>query len=191
MRVTQIDDGLRTDYVQDVAAPLPQVLTARQGGTVSKYLRGLGLIGEQQGGGSFQYHLPDALGSVRQIADPTGQILLTQRFDPFGGLQQVNGFTASAYGFAGEEQDAKTGQVYLRARTYNPATGRFLQQDPVLGTPNQLRTLHNYAYAFNNPVNYIDPSGQQPPMQRSANTAPVGPCLGYLTHPPRERGFSA
>ena len=54
-RIAQIADGLRTDYVQDIAAPLPQVLTARQGGSVTKYpstlplvvrtgLRGLGLI---------------------------------------------------------------------------------------------------------------------------------------------------
>ena len=47
--------GPHTNYVQDIAAPLPQVLTARQGGSVTKYpstlplvvrtgLRGLGLI---------------------------------------------------------------------------------------------------------------------------------------------------
>jgi hypothetical protein len=37
VRAAQIENGLRTDYVQDVAAALPQVLTAQQGGTVSKY----------------------------------------------------------------------------------------------------------------------------------------------------------
>ncbi|MCP4427967.1 MAG: hypothetical protein GY803_26070, partial [Chloroflexi bacterium] len=42
-------------------------------------------------------------------------------------------------------------------------TGRFLQQDSVLGTPAQPRTLHRYAYSFNNPVNYTDPSGHMPP----------------------------
>lgn len=171
--MAQITNGQRTDYVQDVTSPLPQVLTARNGSATTRYLRGLGLIGEQQAGGSFQYHLPDALGSVRQITDPTGQVLQTRRYDPFGGLQTSTGFAQTAYGFAGEEQDPTTGQVYLRARTYNPETGRFLQQDPVMGTPNQPRTLHNYAYSFNNPVNFVDPSGQQPPTQRSANTAPV------------------
>jgi RHS repeat-associated protein len=143
-----------------MAVPLPQVLTARQGGTVSKYLRGLGLIGEQTGGAGpnaapavWQYHLPDALGSVRQLTDPTGQLLTTQRFDPFGGLMQrtTDNGPLTTYGFAGEEQ-ADSGHLYLRARTYNPQTGRFLQQDPVLGTPNQPRTLHNYAYSFNNPL---------------------------------------
>ena len=89
VRVAQIEDGLRTDYVQDVAAPLPQVLTARQGGTVSTYLRGLGLIGEQRAGtgpmaepATWQYSLPDALGSVRQVMDGQGQLTVGRHYDP-------------------------------------------------------------------------------------------------------------
>jgi RHS repeat-associated protein len=173
-RVAQIEDGLRTDYVQDVALPLPQVLTARQGGTVSRYLRGLGLIGEQQGGtGPFaapavwQYHLPDALGSVRQVVDGQGQVALARHYDPFGGLLATGGNAISRYGFTGEEQDLQRGHVYLRARTYAPATGRFLQQDTVLGTAAQPRSLHRYAYAFNNPINYTDPSGHMPPQAKA------------------------
>ena len=91
-----------------------------------------------------------------------GQVQLARRYDPFGGLETETGLGATPFGFAGEEQD-DSGHVYLRARTYDPETGRFLQADPVLGTPAQPRTLHNYAYAFNNPVNYTDPSGQMPP----------------------------
>jgi RHS repeat-associated protein len=168
VRVAEIVDGLRTDFVQDVASPLPQVLTARQGGSTARYLRGLGLIGEHssgsgQGAGpaTWQYVLPDALGSVRQLTDPTGQVALSQQYDPFGGLLQRATLSEqrSAYGFAGEEQDPDSGLVYLRARSYNPASGRFLQQDPLLGRPNQPGTLHRYAYAFNNPVNYVDPAG--------------------------------
>jgi hypothetical protein len=39
VRVAQIEDGLRTDIVQDVGLPLPQVLTARNGSATSRYLR--------------------------------------------------------------------------------------------------------------------------------------------------------
>jgi RHS repeat-associated protein len=165
-RVAGIVDGLRTDYVQDVGLPLPQVLTARQGGTTSRYLRGLGLLAEQQGSGpaAWSYYLPDALGSVRQVADPTGQVTLTRRYDPFGNLvyQSTNLPISPRYGFAGEEQDPLTGQVFLRARGYAPSTGRFLQTDPLPGIPGQPNTLHRYAYAFDNPVNYVDPAGTLP-----------------------------
>ena len=181
MRIAQIADGIRTDTVQDVNLPLPQLLTAEQGGTTNRYLRGLGLIGEQQGN-AWQYHLPDALGSVRQLTDPQGHVVLAQHFDPFGAPTIVNRKSeiVNRYGFAGEEQDAG-GHVFLRARTYNPETGRFLQSDPVLGTPDQPRTLHHYAYAFNNPVNYTDPSGLMPPgsYNRSANGDGAAPPHNY------------
>lgn len=45
-----------------------------------------------------------------------------------------------------------TGLQYLRARYYDPQTGRFLSRDPLPGG-------HPYAYAGNNPVRYVDPSG--------------------------------
>ncbi|MCP4422038.1 MAG: hypothetical protein GY805_35945, partial [Chloroflexi bacterium] len=72
----------------------------------------------------------------------------------------------------------------LRARTYNPSNGRFLQQDSVLGSPNQPRTLHRYAYSFNNPVNYTDPSGHMPggnpppPPVNNNNTGSLPDVLG-------------
>jgi RHS repeat-associated protein len=172
VRVAQIVDGLRTDYVQDIASPLPQVLSARQGGTMSQYLQGLGLIGEQQGNSptAWQYHLPDALGSVRQIVDVQGNVTLGREYDPFGGLITDAGSASTNYGFAGEEQDPNTEQIYLRARTYAPNTGRFLQQDSVLGQTNQPRTLHRYTYAFSNPINYTDPSGHM--GQKNGGTPP-------------------
>lgn len=46
------------------------------------------------------------------------------------------------------------GQYYLRARFYNPVTGRFLQEDVYRGDG-----LNLYAYCANNPVYYEDPSG--------------------------------
>ncbi|MCP5014177.1 MAG: RHS repeat-associated core domain-containing protein, partial [Ketobacter sp.] len=194
VRVAQVADGIRTDYVQDVALPLPQLLTAEQGGTVNRYLRGLGLIGQQQAGSGlhstgsgqalagdpvWQYHLPDALGSVRQVTNPAGQVTLAQRFDPFGGLETQHGTGNTAYGFTGEEQD-DSGHIFLRARTYNPETGRFLQSDSVIGSPTQPRTLHRYAYGFSNPVNYTDPSGHMPPQAMSLyrnnnRNGPAGP----------------
>lgn len=58
------------------------------------------------------------------------------------------------YGFAGREPDA-TGLIYLRARYYDPDTGRFTQPDP-LGF---IDGINRYAYAKNSPVNFVDPWG--------------------------------
>ncbi len=59
----------------------------------------------------------------------------------------------------GTEGEPDEHLVYLRARTYDPTTGAFLSMDSHPGAMNRPVTLHDYAYANNNPVNVIDPSG--------------------------------
>ena len=55
--------------------------------------------------------------------------------------------------YCGEYYDKETQTIYLRARYYNPAQGRFTQEDPI-------RDGYNwYSYCGGNPVNFIDPTG--------------------------------
>jgi len=58
--------------------------------------------------------------------------------------------------------DSQTGLYYLNARYYNPATGRFLSEDPVGQTSSNALSYNEYAYAENNPVLLTDPSGMVP-----------------------------
>lgn len=62
--------------------------------------------------------------------------------------------------YTGEMYDAETQNYYLRARYYNPSTGSFNRTDPFAGNNLDPQSLHKYAYAHNNPVNMIDPSGK-------------------------------
>ncbi len=50
--------------------------------------------------------------------------------------------------------------MYLRARWYDPATGRFLTRDPYPGLAVLPATQHSYVYVGNNPVNLSDPGGR-------------------------------
>jgi uncharacterized protein RhaS with RHS repeats len=52
------------------------------------------------------------------------------------------------------------GLYYLRARYYNPLTGRFLSHDPEDGKAKDPKTLHKYLYAGGDPVNAEDPKGR-------------------------------
>jgi hypothetical protein len=52
------------------------------------------------------------------------------------------------------------GLYYLRARYYNPNTGRFLSRDPEDGNAKVPATLHKYLYVGGDPVNWIDPTGR-------------------------------
>ncbi|MBC7252109.1 MAG: RHS repeat-associated core domain-containing protein [Anaerolineae bacterium] len=72
---------------------------------------------------------------------------------------------------------------YLRARYYDPTTGRFLTRDPFPGLITNPQTLNPYVYVANNPVNLIDPSGLQgwgpegPPLWAEILAAPFDPGI--------------
>ncbi|MEW5868619.1 MAG: hypothetical protein AB1894_05035 [Chloroflexota bacterium] len=76
-RVTQTMDGDTTTYVLDTAAGLTQVLAKDD----TTYLYGLGRIA-QQGESSTEYFLGDALGSVRQLVDGDGVVMLARSTIP-------------------------------------------------------------------------------------------------------------
>lgn len=52
--------------------------------------------------------------------------------------------------------------VFLRARTYDPDTGRFISRDPLDGVPGESVVANPYHYAGNDPVNKEDPDGLRP-----------------------------
>jgi RHS repeat-associated protein len=99
----------------------------------------------------------DALGSVRQTTTNTGLPLDTFSYDPWGTPQ---GTAPPTFGFTSELQDAGTGLVNLRARWYQPTSGRFTSRDPFAGFNEQPNTLHPYSYGANDPINQVDPSGE-------------------------------
>lgn len=150
-RVSQSVDSTTTTYVLDVATPLTMVLAETTGTSTIRYLHGLGLVA-QSDGMTTEYFAKDGLGSVRQIVDPTNNVLMTQTFDPYGNLYSRDGADEANFGFAGEQTDSN-GLVFLRARYYDPRVGRFLNMDP------SRQEINPYLYALSNPVLHTDPSG--------------------------------
>jgi RHS repeat-associated protein len=85
-------------------------------------------------------------------------------FDPYGNNLGVT--TTATNGTAkwlGQKGYAKgtidpTGYTHIGARDYNPATGRFLSVDPI-GEFTNGQQLNGYAYSYNNPLVFSDPTG--------------------------------
>ena len=154
--------GATTQYVQDLAAPLPLVLRTLTGATThtALYGRGAERLWETSGA-TASWPIPDALGSPRLLLDGQGVATAAPRFDPWGTPQTT---LTTPFGFTGEVQDA-AGLVYLRARWYQPGSATFLSVDsfPEQTGDNFFRnpaSLHPYSYSHNNSVNWTDPTGK-------------------------------
>jgi hypothetical protein len=115
VRLKQSIAGGVTTYTQDMAAPLPVVLQAQTDSTTTQYLYSLGPRPLAQNSTAWEYLLPDALGSVRQIADANGNVTLARSYEPFGTVLTSTGAASSIFGYSGEEVDT-SGLIYLRAR---------------------------------------------------------------------------
>src|SRR5262249_36150112 len=129
------------------------VIRENRGGLDVSYLRGLG-IDETLGQAQALAYMIDGTRSTIGLVDDTGHAVQTFTYDPFG-LTETSGPPDRAhYQFTGRERDADW-LYYYRARYYNPRLMRFLQPDP-LGMRGEANA---YAYARNNPITNIDPSG--------------------------------
>ena len=165
-RVAKIANGVTTQYLVDDLNPTgyAQVVEEVVNGAVERqYTYGLQRISEDQpinGTWTPSFYGYDGFGSVRQLTNVSASITDTYNYDAFGNLLNSTGTTPNNYLYRGEQFDTDLGLYYLRARYYNPQTGRFLSRDPEDGTPYDPKSLHKYLYAGGDPVNAVDPTGR-------------------------------
>ncbi|MBD5455805.1 MAG: hypothetical protein HDR23_04930 [Lachnospiraceae bacterium] len=95
----------------------------------------------------------DEQGSTIYITGRDGAVENCYAYDAFGNSLEKQEGIQNRIQYTGQQYDQETGQYYLRARYYNPAVGRFTQEDTYRGDG-----LNLYAYCKNNPVLYYDPS---------------------------------
>ncbi|MGB3906575.1 MAG: hypothetical protein WBB22_16820, partial [Anaerolineae bacterium] len=100
VRTSKIVAGDTTQYVLDLAATLPVVISD----TEAVYLYGLDIIAQQQA--ERLYYVHDGLGSVRQLLDSTGEVEMNYAYDPFG-VPVVGGEESNPYRFTGEAWDGE------------------------------------------------------------------------------------
>ncbi len=104
------------------------------------------------------YYETDGLGSVTSLSNAAGVSAQTYTFDSFGKQTASSGSLTNPFQYTGRELDSETALYYMRARYFDPATGRFLSEDPVGFSVSK----NFYAYVSNNAVNDIDPAGLGP-----------------------------
>jgi RHS repeat-associated protein len=130
---------------------------------------------------AWHYYATDGRGNVRGLLNSAGTgVEAEYKYTPYGDTVSTSGSLANAIRFSGREYDGETGLYYVRARYYDPTSGRFVSEDA-----GALIDYNRYVYAGNDPVNKRDPSGRScewvetpkqeaPPVARSATASGSG-----------------
>ncbi len=108
----------------------------------------------------YYYH-PNHLGNTAFVTDQNQNITQGFLYAPFGEITteyNVNfgNNTIPKYSFNAKELDEETGMYYYEARYYKPPV--FTSRDPMF---EKYFWMTPYAYFANNPVKYVDPSGEE------------------------------
>lgn len=106
------------------------------------------------------WSLTDNLGSIRNLINSSGAIVDHIQYSSFGQItSESNAAIDFLFAYAGQQLDRETGLQDDGVRYYNPATGRFLSQDPLSFLAGDANL---YRYVGNQPTDLTDPSGLTP-----------------------------
>lgn len=124
------------------------------------YLNGQRIAMEENGKKYFFHN--DHLGSSSVVTDEAGQLVKYLEYQPFGETKLEEGPLSLNQKFTGKELDDSTGLYDYGARLYEPKLGRFISPDTIEPELSNPQSLNRYSYTLNNPLRYIDPTGEEP-----------------------------
>ena len=139
-------------------------------------IHGLAAICVRRNGVDSMYYVhPDRLGSYTHITDSSKQVIRALHFDPWGNVKNdanwltfdsttLSGNLAGTFrfsrGFTGHEHYADLKIINMNGRLYDPVIARFFSPDNFVQAPEFTQSYNRYSYCLNNPLQWVDPSGE-------------------------------
>ena len=135
---------------------------------------------------TMSYIHTDHLGSYCAITNATKKVVQRNYFDPWGNFPPIRltrsgfeieeaeapqdtiswqdlstmNFTLTHRGFTGHEHYLYFKIINMNGRLYDPVIGRFFSPDNIVQLPEFSQSFNRYSYCLNNPLKFVDPSGQ-------------------------------
>jgi RHS repeat-associated protein len=156
-RIGKWTNGTQQWTVYDGANPYADFNSS--GSLTYRYLYGPSSYGffARFDGTNTVWYLRDMAGSVRLLVNTNGVILDQVTYDSYGKiLTESSPTSGDRFKYTGQEWDGEIGLQHNWARYYNPAIGRWTNEDP---TGFNSGDANLYRYVVNNPVTRVDPSG--------------------------------
>lgn len=151
--------GTTTRYVLSILGMSQVLMETNASNTPTNfYVYGpTGLLYRVSPSNQNSYYHYDFRGSTTAITNESQTISHSYSYDPFGKVLASTEADANPFQYVGRYgvQFETTTLTYMRARYYDPTTGRFVSEDPVWH-------LNLYPYADNNPISFIDADGNNP-----------------------------
>jgi RHS repeat-associated protein len=194
-RVAKTAGGQTRHFVYGPEGELTGVYDAATGTAIEEILYFGSVPVATVRGGNLHYIHTDHLGTPRLVTDQNRTVVWSWISDPFGEAapnQDPDGDGTSFVldlRFPGQYFDSETGRHYNYFRDYDPATGRYVQSDPI----GLVGGLNTYLYANANPIRYADPEGLIAPavgaavvgyLRCLAECAVIEAAVGALVCPP-------
>jgi RHS repeat-associated protein len=168
-RVEKNVGGVKTDYVYDLGGRAIAEINGSGSVIREELFAGGKHLGTYTNNATYFSH-GDGLGTERVRSDMTGAACETIQSLPYGDGQSTSGNCGdpSTRHFTGKERDTETGLDYFGARYYGSAFGTFTSADPRFFQGSMLidpQRFNLYGYARDNPLRWIDPSGERLMLQ--------------------------
>ncbi|WP_460220181.1 RHS repeat-associated core domain-containing protein [Psychroserpens sp. MEBiC05023] len=138
----------------------------------------------------YYYIERDYLGSILLISDEDGNPMEKRHFDAWGNIVRVvdgNNVTLDKLtfldrGYTGHEHLDGVKLIHMNGRLYDPKLKRFLSPDNYIQDISNTQNFNRYGYVLNNPLMYVDPSGEttETPGGGSGGQVAAGSLAGSL-----------
>ena len=152
-----------------------------EGGVLKRILFDGGYVEGRDTGPVYMFFLRDHLGSVRAVVSETGAVQQRNNYFPYGDLfpSASNDSSGNRYRYTGKESGDEISLYDFSARFLHTRFGRFTTIDPLA---EKYPGISPYAYCNGNPVNFVDPDGQDPTFfARMGIGAVVGGTISATT----------